>query len=85
MTNPAPPADVALRRKVALRVSPLVFLIYVVAYLDRANVGFAELRMASDLKFSEEVFGLGFGIFFIGYLFLEIPVALIVERWSARK
>lgn len=75
----------ALRRKVALRVLPLVFLLYIVAYLDRANVGFAKLRMASDLKFSEEVFGLGIGIFFIGYLILEIPGALLVERWSARK
>ncbi|MEW6161482.1 MAG: MFS transporter, partial [Verrucomicrobiota bacterium] len=78
--NPA-----ALRRKVAWRVLPFVFLLYIVAYLDRANVGFAKLRMASDLKFSEEVFGLGIGIFFIGYLTLEIPGALLVERWSARK
>ena len=75
----------ALRRKVAWRVLPLVFVIYIAAYLDRANVGFAKLRMASDLKFSEEVFGLGIGIFFIGYLILEIPGALLVERWSARK
>lgn len=75
----------ALRRKVAWRVLPLVFVIYIVAYLDRANVGFAKLRMASDLQFSEEVFGLGIGIFFIGYLLLEIPGALLVERWSARK
>ena len=74
-----------LRRKVAVRVLPLVFLLYIVAYLDRANVGFAKLRMASELKFSEEVFGLGIGIFFIGYLLLEIPGALLVERWSARK
>ncbi len=82
---PAPVNFQALRRKVAWRVLPLVFLLYIVAYLDRANVGFAKLRMASDLKFSEEVFGLGIGIFFIGYLLLEIPGALIVERWSARK
>src|SRR4029077_20653062 len=75
----------ALRRKVAWRVLPLVFLLYIVAYLDRANAGFAKLAMADDLKFSDEVFGLGFGIFFIGYLILEIPGALIVERWSARK
>src|SRR6476620_1036865 len=75
----------ALRRKVAWRVLPLVFLLYIVAYLDRANVGFAKLAMADDLKFSDEVFGFGFGIFFIGYLILEIPGALIVERWSARK
>jgi MFS transporter, ACS family, tartrate transporter len=74
-----------LRRKVAWRVLPLVFVIYIVAYLDRANVGFAKLRMADDLGFSEDVFGLGIGIFFIGYLILEIPGALLVERWSARK
>ena len=75
----------AVRRKVALRVLPLVFLLYIVAYLDRANVGFAKLRMAGDLKFSEQIFGFGIGIFFIGYLILEIPGALLVERWSARK
>jgi ACS family tartrate transporter-like MFS transporter len=74
-----------VRRKVAWRILPFVFLLYIVAYLDRANVGFAKLAMADDLRFSEEVFGLGFGIFFIGYLLLEIPGALIVERWSARK
>src|SRR5438445_12096321 len=72
-------------RKTAWHVLPLVFLIYIAAYLDRANVGFAKLRMASDLGFSEEVFGLGIGIFFIGYLILEIPGALLVEHWSARK
>jgi ACS family tartrate transporter-like MFS transporter len=83
IANPADSA--ALRRKVAWRVLPLAFLLYIVAYLDRANVGFAKLRMASDLRFSEEVFGLGIGIFFIGYLLLEIPGALLVERWSARK
>src|SRR3954471_762281 len=75
----------AVRRKVAWRILPLVFLLYIVSYLDRANVSFAKLRMASDLQFSEEVFGLGIGIFFIGYLLLEIPGALLVERWSARK
>ena len=81
----APTSFPDLRRKVAWRVLPLVFVLYIVAYLDRANVGFAKLRMASDLNFSEEVFGLGIGIFFIGYLLLEIPGALLVERWSARK
>src|SRR5260221_12394823 len=74
-----------LRRKVAWRVLPFVFLLYIVSYLDRANASFAKLAMADDLKFSEAVFGLGFGIFFIGYLLLEIPGALLVERWSARK
>jgi ACS family tartrate transporter-like MFS transporter len=75
----------AVRRKVARRLLPLVFVLYIVSYLDRANVGFAKLRMQGALGFSEEVFGWGFGIFFAGYLILEIPGALLVERWSARK
>lgn len=78
-------AAAALRRKVAWRILPLAILLYFVAYLDRANVGFAKLRMAHDLGFSEEVFGVGIGIFFLGYLTLEVPGALLVERWSARK
>ena len=75
----------AMRRKIAWRILPLVILMYLVAYLDRANVGFAKLRMAPALGLSEEAFGLGIGIFFLGYLTLEIPGALLVERWSARK
>ena len=83
---PLTPGEIAtLRRKVAWRILPITILLYLVAYLDRANVGFAKLRMAGDLQFSEEVFGFGIGIFFIGYLLLEIPGALLVERWSARK
>jgi len=78
-------AITALHRKVAWRILPISILLYFAAYLDRANVGFAKLRMARDLGFSEEVFGIGIGIFFIGYLILEVPGALLVERWSARK
>jgi ACS family tartrate transporter-like MFS transporter len=59
--------------------------IYVLAYLDRANVGVAKLQMQQDLNFSEAVIGFGAGIFFLGYLLLDIPGSLIVERWSARK
>ncbi len=61
---------VALRRKVAWRVLPLVILLYIISYLDRANVAFAKLRMGEALGFSESVFGFGIGVFFIGYLFL---------------
>jgi ACS family tartrate transporter-like MFS transporter len=75
----------SMRHKIAWRILPLVISMYLVAYLDRANVGFAKLRMAPALGLSEEAFGLGIGIFFIGYLTLEIPGALLVERWSARK
>ena len=69
----------------AWRILPLILVLYLIAYLDRANVGFAKLRMKSALGWEEAVFGFGFGIFFVGYLFLEIPGALAVEHWSARK
>ena len=72
------------RRKIFRRLIPFLFVLYIIAYLDRANVAFAKLPMSADLGFSEAVFGLGAGIFFLGYILLEIPGALIVERWSAR-
>jgi ACS family tartrate transporter-like MFS transporter len=83
LQNVSPPG---LRRKLAWRILPLIFLLYVIAYLDRANVGFARLRMSEALDWlSDDVFGWGTGIFFAGYLILEIPGALLVEHWSARK
>ena len=72
-------------RKVAWRLLPYLFVLYIVAYLDRVNVAFAKTEMMSALGFSEAVFGFGAGLFFLGYFLLEIPGALIVERWSARK
>jgi ACS family tartrate transporter-like MFS transporter len=75
----------AVRRKVAWRILPLSFVLYVIAYLDRANAGFVKDEMKAALGFSEDQFGLGFGLFFAGYLLLEIPGALLVEHWSARK
>src|SRR3954470_1420804 len=85
--QPSTVADVELhaRRKVARRILPFVFVLYIIAYLDRANVAFASVAMRADLGFSEAVFGLGAGVFFAGYVLLEIPGALIVERWSARR
>jgi len=73
------------RRRISLRVIPYVFLLYIIAFLDRVNVGYAALQMADDLGFSAEVFGFGAGIFFFGYVILEIPGSVLVERWSARK
>ena len=70
--------------KASRRILPLLFILYIVAYLDRANVAFAKLPMTADLHFSDSVFGLGAGLFFLGYVILEIPSALIAERWSAR-
>ncbi len=75
----------ALRRKLMWRIVPLVFVLYFISYLDRANVAFVENEMRGDLHFSPKVFGIGVGVFFVGYLLLEIPGALIVEHWSARK
>jgi MFS transporter, ACS family, tartrate transporter len=74
-----------VRRKVARRIVPQVFVLYIVAYLDRTNISFAKLQMQSIPGFSDDVFGYGFAIFFVGYLLLEIPGALLVEHWSARK
>ena len=75
----------ATYRKVAWRLLPFLFVCYVVAYLDRVNVGFAKLQMLSDLKFSETAYGLGAGIFFIGYFIFEIPSNLILHRTGARR
>jgi ACS family tartrate transporter-like MFS transporter len=73
------------RRRIAYRLLPFVFLLYVVNYLDRVNVSFANLRMSADLGFSDRVYGLGVGMFYVTYVLFEIPGAVIVERWSARK
>ena len=84
----APAADlIAARtlRRVNRRVMPFLFLLYIVAYLDRVNVSYAGLEMTKELGFSNAVFGLGAGIFFIGYVILEVPGTLLVELWSARK
>jgi MFS transporter, ACS family, tartrate transporter len=59
--------------------------IYMLAYLDRANISVAKLRMQADLGFNDAVIGLGAGVFFLGFLVLNIPASLIVERWSARR
>ena len=77
--------DVRSRRLIAWRLLPFVFLLYVIAQLDRNNVAFANLRMSVDLGFSDRVYGLGVGMFFLGYVLFEVPGAIIVERWSARK
>ena len=64
---------------------PFLFLLYLFSYLDRVNVSYASLEMTRDLGFSNKVLGFGSGIFFLGYLLLEIPGAILAERWSARK
>jgi D-galactonate transporter len=70
--------------KVSWRLIPFLFLLYIVAYLDRVNIGFAQLQMKSDLGFSDAVYGLGAGIFFVGYVLFEVPSNLLMERVGAR-
>jgi ACS family tartrate transporter-like MFS transporter len=80
------PADEApVLRKVAWRLVPFMGLLYFAAYLDRVNVGFAALTMNADIGLSAAAYGLGSGIFFIGYFLFEIPSNLILERVGARR
>ncbi len=79
----------ATYKKVALRFIPFLMICYVVAYLDRINIGIAKLNMLSDLQFSEEIYGLGAGLFFIGYFLFEVPSNIIMHKigpkvWIAR-
>lgn len=85
--NPLPPSRLAdrTRHHAALRLLPFLFLLYIVNYLDRTSVAYAAIGMSRDLGFSDRVYGLGAGIFFISYVALQIPGALLVERWSARR
>ncbi|WP_201325297.1 MFS transporter, partial [Burkholderia sp. E168m23] len=74
----------ALYRKVMRRILPLLLLCYVVAYLDRVNVGFAKLQMLDDLSLSDGVYALGASIFFWGYFLFEMPSNLLLHRYGAR-
>jgi D-galactonate transporter len=75
----------ALYRKIAWRIMPFLVLLFVVAWLDRINVGFARLQMVQDLGFSDAVYGFGAGIFYLGYLLFEVPSNLVLQRIGARK
>jgi D-galactonate transporter len=71
-------------RKVFWRIIPFLMLCYVVSYLDRVNIGFAKLQMLGELGFSETVFGLGSGIFFLGYFLFEVPSNIMLHKLGAR-
>jgi D-galactonate transporter len=77
-------AETSVYRKVTWRLLPFLMLCYVVAYLDRVNVGFAKLQMLTDLKFSETVYGFGAGVFFLGYFLFEVPSNVVLHRVGAR-
>jgi sugar phosphate permease len=86
MSNPVAIDDTAaLYRKINLRLLPFLLVCYLFAYLDRVNIGFAKLQMQGDLGFSDAAYGVGAGIFFIGYVLFEIPSNLMLPRVGARK
>jgi MFS family permease len=73
------------RHRIALRLLPFLFILYITNYLDRTSVAYAALGMSRDLGLSDRVLGLGAGIFFISYVALQIPGALLIDRWGARR
>lgn len=77
--------SVHTRRQIAVRLLPFLFLLYIVNYIDRTNIAYAALEMSRDLGLSDRVFGLAAGIFFVSYVALQIPGALLIELWSARR
>lgn len=77
--------DAATYTQVIWRLIPFLFLCYVCSYMDRVNVGFAKLQMMSDLNLSEAVYGLGAGMFFVGYLLFEVPSNLVMQKVGARR
>jgi len=72
-------------KKIDLRLLPLLLIAYMVAYLDRINIGYAQLQMKQTLPFDDAVYGLGAGVFFLGYFLFEVPSNLLLERIGARK
>jgi MFS family permease len=79
-----PTAD-ATYKKVMWRIMPFLMLCYVVSFIDRSNIGFAKLQFMSDLGFSDAIYGLGAGIFYVGYVFLEVPSNLYLDKVGVRK
>jgi sugar phosphate permease len=79
------PTDEATYSKVTWRLMPFLFLCYILAYVDRVNVGFAKLLMQQDLGMTEAVYGAGAGIFFIGYFFFEVPANMMMRKLGARR
>ncbi len=77
--------DDLMFQKVAWRIIPFLFLCYVVSFLDRINIGFAQLQMKHDLGFSDAMYGLGAAVFYVGYVLCEVPSNMLLARYGARK
>jgi len=83
--NKYPPEfEKAVYTKVSRRLIPFLFLCYIFAYVDRVNVGFAKLQMQQDLGMSDAVYGVGAGIFFIGYFFFEVPCNMAFQKIGSK-
>lgn len=80
--KPASSFEAQTYHKVDLRLLPFLFLCYILAYLDRVNVGFAKLQMLKDLSLSDAAFATGAGIFFIGYFFFEVPSNILLKKFG---
>ena len=76
--------ETAMYRKITIRLMPYLFLCYVVAYVNRVNVSFAKLQMQQQLGMSEAVYGIGAGMFFIGYFFFNVPSNMVLKKIGAR-
>jgi MFS transporter, ACS family, tartrate transporter len=74
-----------IRTKITRRLMPFLICLFMVAFIDRVNVGYAALEMTKELSFGPEILGFGAGVFFFGYFLFEVPGTLLVETWSARK
>src|SRR5689334_3815280 len=79
-----PEFERAVVRKVFLRIIPLLFILYIIAYIDRANIGYAALQMNAELALSSEAFGFAAGVFFIGYFLFEVPSNVMMNKYGAR-
>jgi MFS family permease len=80
----ASPEETVLINRLGWRLLPLLILLFLVAFIDRQNVGFAKLQMLADLKFSEAAYGFGASLFFVGYVLFEVPSCLALNRYGAR-
>jgi sugar phosphate permease len=75
----------SMYKKVTRRVVPLLFICYLLGYLDRINISYAQLQMRTDLSFSDAVYGLGASMFFVGYVLFEVPSNVVLKKIGARK
>ena len=85
VVKPAPTELDNAYRKIFLRLIPFLMILWILAWIDRVNIGFVKLTMLDDLKWSEAVYGLGAGVFFLGYFFFEVPSNLLLQKIGARK